>query len=526
MNGRELSRVLVYLTEAIEANKDVLCALDGAVGDGDHGVSMTVGMRAARQMLKAQSDPTPSSCFAAISDAFAEEVGASSGVIYEAAFAAVAQALQGRAEITTAGDWDLVFQALATSVQATGRAELNDKTMLDAWLPAAAATRAAAHSGATAPECLTAAVDAAWDGVIRTADLIPKRGRASFLGERARGHRDAGATSAYLMMRALRDATSPAGVRVLPADVPIRWPDAAALRQKLGPWQCSVLVWQAYAPLLALGGALEQALRELAKSRFFQSIEMPAATTAADRKATRALAQQHNWTVMIWASDVQATENLHLGSPEVAIRERSRERFRQLLSEAAEAGATRFGFCSPPAVPESARPAALAVFAEEMTGLAQDAARHGISLVFEGLDTSAHKRGLLGSSAELEQLARHVRATVPGFGLVWDAAHTALNGEELVQSYERLAPHVLIAHFSDAVLDPRHANFGDWHLPIGSGSVLSGESVRAVVAAMRRSHRRDDGPLTLAVEEFSTHYGQRGGDGLARAWSYVAQSLS
>jgi len=210
VDGKAMVQVLTHVANVIEANKDYLCALDSEVGDGDHGVSMTIGMRTARKALAALQNPTPQTALQAVSDAFADEVGAASGVMYEVGFAAAAQAAAGKMALDQAADWAAIYEAMAGAIQQIGKAELGDKTMLDAWLPAAQATRNAALAGATVPIGLAAGTAAALQGVEETRQLIPKRGRASRLGERARGFQDAGATSAYLIMKALDEAIAEA----------------------------------------------------------------------------------------------------------------------------------------------------------------------------------------------------------------------------------------------------------------------------------------------------------------------------
>ena len=525
MNGASLAQVLRYVTHAIEAHKDLLCELDGEVGDGDHGVSMTIGMRAARQALEQLTAPSPESCFAAIADAFADEVGASSGVIYEAAFAAAAQAAHGLPAVEHSEHWDRIFSAMAHAVQATGGAELGDKTMLDAWLPASQALHEACLAGGNEEACLTAAANAAAKGVEQTVNLIPRRGRASLLGERARGHRDAGATSAYIIIRALRDGARCPGGPHLPPHQPLEFPNKNAFQQRLAPWRPSVLTWQAYAPYLALGGTLSRVLEDIAALEFFASVELPAVETALERRKIRRWVDSQGWRVMVWASDNQAAEHLNLAAREAGARKAALDRFCRLLGEAAECGATRFGFCSPPDCESGDRPAAIERLTHELITLGQEAEKRGVALIFEGLDCHAHKKGLLGSAAELDQMARTVRAGVPSFGLVWDAAHTALNGEDLLATYRAIAPHVVIAHFSDAVLDRKSSNFGDRHLPIGSGSVMSPSNIKAVVQLLRQEHRRDGADLFIAVEEYSTEYGWAAHTLLRRAWSYVEDSL-
>lgn len=208
LDGSKVTSALIAVANAIEANKDYLCALDSDVGDGDHGVSMTIGMRTARKALQALRNPTPEAAFRAVAEAFADEVGAASGALYEGAFEAAARVAAGKATLDTAADWAAIYEAMAREMQVIGKAEQGDKTLLDAWLPAANALREAADAGASLREGLSRATAAALAGVENTRHLVPKRGRASRLGERARGYQDAGATSAWLIIKTLEESLS------------------------------------------------------------------------------------------------------------------------------------------------------------------------------------------------------------------------------------------------------------------------------------------------------------------------------
>jgi phosphoenolpyruvate---glycerone phosphotransferase subunit DhaL len=208
IDGNKVTQALINIANMIEANKDYLCALDSEVGDGDHGVSMTIGMRTARKALLALQNPTPESAFRTVAEAFGDEVGAASGVLYETAFEAAAKACAGKASLDSSSDWTSVLEAIANEIKTIGKVELGDKTMFDAWQPAATALRKAAIQGESLKSSLDAATAAALKGVEDTKQLIPKKGRASRLGERARGFQDAGATSAYLMIKTLGESLS------------------------------------------------------------------------------------------------------------------------------------------------------------------------------------------------------------------------------------------------------------------------------------------------------------------------------
>jgi dihydroxyacetone kinase-like protein len=199
-------RMLHAIAARIEREKDHLCELDSAVGDGDHGVSMTIGMRAIRRNLDDLEDPTAGEAFRAAAEAFADDVGAAIGPIYEELLSAAGATLDEHDAYDEPATWAAVFEAIAAAAQRTGGAKPGDKTMVDAWVPAAAALREAADEGTDLATALDRAVEAAWGGVQATKDLVPKLGRASRLGERARGHPDAGATSSSIVMEEIRDA--------------------------------------------------------------------------------------------------------------------------------------------------------------------------------------------------------------------------------------------------------------------------------------------------------------------------------
>jgi dihydroxyacetone kinase-like protein len=193
---------------AVEANADALSALDAVGGDGDHGVSLTIGVRAVQTALSAEMPPTLGATLQKIGMTLVNAVGAAMGPIFGTAF------VRAGAAANAAGTLDgaavaAILQAAVDGVQTRGKAVAGDKTMLDALIPAAAAARAAADGGADALGALRAASSAADEGARSTSDMIAKRGRAAKLGERTRGHQDAGATSTALIIRTILHEVDP-----------------------------------------------------------------------------------------------------------------------------------------------------------------------------------------------------------------------------------------------------------------------------------------------------------------------------
>ena len=136
--------------------------------------------------------------------ALISSVGGAGGPLYGTLFMQMGQSTAGKEELDAEAFAD-ALEAGVKGVQARGKAEPGDKTMVDALLPAAEALRAAAGEGADLAAALRRAADAAREGRDATIPLVARKGRASYLGERSRGHQDPGATSSHLLLEIRRD---------------------------------------------------------------------------------------------------------------------------------------------------------------------------------------------------------------------------------------------------------------------------------------------------------------------------------
>ncbi|PWE53089.1 dihydroxyacetone kinase subunit L [Metarhizobium album] len=197
------------LAERIEQEKGYLCELDGHIGDADHGIAMAQGFAAVRAALDAAdaSAITPTEVFNTAAKSFLNAVGASSGPLYATAFMRTGTLLKGKAE-AAAEDGPAVIEAMAKGIQERGKAEIGEKTMIDAWLPAAHAVAAAREAGKAPKDMLQAAADAAQAGADGTKDMVASKGRSSRLGERSLGHMDPGAVSAAMIVRIIAASLS------------------------------------------------------------------------------------------------------------------------------------------------------------------------------------------------------------------------------------------------------------------------------------------------------------------------------
>ena len=203
ISAQDWSRVLNHVALRVEAEKDRLNELDGAIGDGDHGVTMAIGFRAVRQSLAdLKGDFTIDLVFQTAGQAFLSAAGGAVGPLIGSMLSETGKSFKGR---VTFGAEEAVWM-LETMEQALvrrGKAQLGDKTMLDALHPAVVASHAA--EGEDLIEIFHRAADAAAIGARTTAGMISRRGRSSRLGERTLGHEDAGANSIALILRCLEE---------------------------------------------------------------------------------------------------------------------------------------------------------------------------------------------------------------------------------------------------------------------------------------------------------------------------------
>ena len=191
---------------AIFREQGRLSALDGAIGDGDHGLTMETGWKAILDVLdEAGPEATITGLCEAMASAFLDAVGASAGPLYAAGFRAAGEAVSDRMNLDS-GAVQAWLEGMTAGITGLGGAAPGDKTMVDAWRPAVAASAEVAARGGTAADCLSAAAEGAERGAEATKAMQSRRGRSKTLGARSIGHTDPGAASAAVLLRAWAEA--------------------------------------------------------------------------------------------------------------------------------------------------------------------------------------------------------------------------------------------------------------------------------------------------------------------------------
>jgi phosphoenolpyruvate---glycerone phosphotransferase subunit DhaL len=201
----DVTRWIRVFAEEIAEQRGYLTELDAAIGDGDHGINMDRGMQAVIPKLDDLTAPDVGALFKTIGMTLVSTVGGASGPLYGTLFLRLGRPLAGKGELAPE-DWLAALTDAVDGVQARGKAEPGDKTMIDTLVPARDAFEEALGSGASLPEALHRSADAGRRGMEATIPLVARKGRASYLGERSAGHQDPGATSSYLLLRTAAEA--------------------------------------------------------------------------------------------------------------------------------------------------------------------------------------------------------------------------------------------------------------------------------------------------------------------------------
>lgn len=201
--GARAVAALEAMAAAIRDAEDELARMDAIAGDGDHGRGMVKGVTHAVEAAKpvAEQGAGVASVLAAAGDAWAAKAGGTSGVLWGAALRSLGARLGDDSDDISGADVAAAVKAGADRMQELGKAQLGDKTMLDALLPFADALAAGVAQGKPLAQAWADAAQVATSAAQETADLKPKLGRARPLAERSVGTPDPGATSLAMCTR-------------------------------------------------------------------------------------------------------------------------------------------------------------------------------------------------------------------------------------------------------------------------------------------------------------------------------------
>jgi dihydroxyacetone kinase-like protein len=193
---------IAKVSQSMQEQREYLTQLDAAIGDADHGVNMNRGFSAVMEKLGGVESEDPGEILTVVGSTLISKVGGAAGPLYGSAFRQAGKALGDGSEL----DPSRLLVALRAGLEAMqklGAAQVGDKTIVDAFVPALDAWQKELDAGGSPGSITTRAREAAEEGMRSTVPLQARKGRASYLGPRSVGHQDPGATSTALIFAAL-----------------------------------------------------------------------------------------------------------------------------------------------------------------------------------------------------------------------------------------------------------------------------------------------------------------------------------
>src|SRR5690625_190311 len=202
LNASQVKEMFLYVGEKVRESKPLLTKIDSAIGDGDHGIGMSVGFTKVEESLKQEDFITINDVFKTTGMSMIQSMGGASGVIFGTLFLGGVKEIEAKNQLDVATLAD-IFEKSLIEIKERGKASQGDKSMNDSLEPAVKGLKENVSSSLL--EALKKAEENAANGVENTKDFVAKFGRAKSLGERAIGHQDAGATSVWIIFKSMRE---------------------------------------------------------------------------------------------------------------------------------------------------------------------------------------------------------------------------------------------------------------------------------------------------------------------------------
>lgn len=202
LNPTQLKEMFLYVAENVVASEEILTVIDKRIGDGDHGTGMALGFKEVLKTLKDKSFENINEVFHSLGMTLIDTMGGASGVLFGTVFISGIVDVASMKEIDLKGFYDIFYKSL-NALKKRGKANVGDKTMVDAFEPAVMGLKEAYETNLSLVKGLELAKDKAFEGVEYTKQCVAKFGRAKSYREQSIGFEDAGAMSVYIIFRSM-----------------------------------------------------------------------------------------------------------------------------------------------------------------------------------------------------------------------------------------------------------------------------------------------------------------------------------
>ncbi|MHB8065822.1 MAG: dihydroxyacetone kinase subunit DhaL [Ruminiclostridium sp.] len=204
LNVEQVSKMILYVADKVIESKPLLTEVDSKIGDGDHGIGMSIGFTKVKDNFQKKEFKNVNEVFQTTGMSMIASMGGASGVIFGTMFLGKVTGMATMEELDL-NNLSKILDSALVAIKERGKASVGDKTMVDALEPAVVTLKEAAENSLSLLEALKKAEESAKTGVENTKKYVAKFGRAKSLLERAIGFQDAGATSVSIIFSGMRE---------------------------------------------------------------------------------------------------------------------------------------------------------------------------------------------------------------------------------------------------------------------------------------------------------------------------------
>lgn len=262
----------------------------------------------------------------------------------------------------------------------------------------------------------------------------------------------------------------------------------------------SLLMAETYFPVINERGFTADIIERSAEDGFYRSFEIGDGQDRAERKRILTAKEKNNFIITEWLTFLIDRNHLDVSSLNKELRIKTVQELKDSIYLAAECGASNIAFVTGPDPGEKRRQEALEGLYESICEICEEAEKYQMNVLVEHLDRTAHKKRLLGPIDESVQFILSVKENYKNIGLAFDTAHSALNGENVLDAVQFSKSCIHQIHFSNAVLDPRNELYGDNHMPIGEPGFLNTEKIGEILKKLEEIDVTTENGLRVAIE--------------------------
>jgi len=261
-----------------------------------------------------------------------------------------------------------------------------------------------------------------------------------------------------------------------------------------------LLLAETYYPVKDKKGFTADIIEKSIAEGFYKSFEIGDIQDKEERKRILTAKEQNNIILTEWFTFLIDREHLDVSSLDKDLRLKTVQRLKEETYFAAECGVSNIAFVTGPDPGDEKRKDAMDALFESICSICEEAKKYSMTVLVEHLDRFAHKKRVLGPIDETVQLFTRVKENYSNIGIAFDTAHSALNGENVVDAIKLGKDFIHQIHFSNAVLDPSSELYGDHHMAIGETGFLTEEKISEILVEVKQLKIGPEEGLRVAVE--------------------------